>query len=73
MLEDFLDSLCDGLFHDLDELQEKTELSQKQAIAFVHFLTEFGFAEINDENKKVRISKAAKMLFGANKGLPKIN
>ena len=62
-LQNILELLDDGRLHGLDELQEKTELSEKQTRELVAFLTEYGFAEINHGNKNVRISQAAKKLL----------
>ena len=60
--EGILELLDDGRFHALDELQEGTELSENQTKTIVAFLAEYGFAEMNKGNDKVRISKAAKKL-----------
>ena len=59
----FLQFLGDGRFHGLNELQQKTELNDKQTKQVVAFLTEFGFAEMSYGNEKVKISEAARKLF----------
>jgi DNA-binding IclR family transcriptional regulator len=61
--EGILELLDDGRFHALDELQEETQLNENKTRAIVAFLTEYGFAETNKRNDKVRISKAAKKLL----------
>ena len=58
-----MELLSDGKFHGLEDLQMETELNVKQTKAAVEFLTEYGFMETNNGNKKVKISKAAKKLF----------
>jgi hypothetical protein len=55
--------LCDGNCHSLFELQVRAQLNEVQAREAVEFLTEYGFAEI-DRDEKVRISQTAKELFG---------
>jgi len=62
-LQGILELLGDGRFHELNELQKETELSEKQTREIVAFLTEYGFVETNNGNEKVRISKAARKLL----------
>jgi hypothetical protein len=62
-LQDILELLGDGKFHGLDELQVRTRLSEKQAREVVAFLTEYGFAEMNRQKTKIRVSKDAKRLL----------
>ena len=61
--EGILELLDDGRFHELAELQEETQLNKNQTRTIVEFLAEYGFAEMNKGNNKVRISKAAKKLL----------
>ena len=62
-LQNILELLSDGEFHRLEYLQMKTGLNEKQTKAAAKFLTEYGFIEKNNENEKIRISKAAKILL----------
>ena len=62
-LQNILELLSDGEFHELEELQMKTELNEKQTRTIVEFLTEYGFAEMHHENEKVRINKSTRNLL----------
>jgi len=62
-LQEILELLSDGKSHGLEDLQNKTKLNIKQTEAAVEFLTEYGFMETENGNRKVRISKAAERLF----------
>ena len=61
-MKNVLELLSDGGYHVLDELQEKTGLSQRQIRAIVEFLTEYGFTEMS-EDEKMKISNEGKKLF----------
>jgi len=61
--EGIFELLDDGRFHGLGELREITELSENHTRAIVAFLAEYGFAEMNKWNDKVRISRAARKLL----------
>jgi hypothetical protein len=47
----------------LHELQVGAQLSESQTRAAVEFLTEYGFAEMTDNDQKVRISNTARKLL----------
>jgi uncharacterized membrane protein YukC len=58
-----MDLLCDGNCHSQSELQNVAQLKEYQARAVIAFLTEFGFAEMNNENAKLKITNVARKLF----------
>ena len=62
-LQDILELLCDGNCHSLYELQVGAQLSESQTRTTVEFLTEYGFAEMTDNDQKVRISEIARKLL----------
>ena len=62
-LGSILELLGDGKYHGVEELQEEIELSAEQTREILTFLTEYGFAEMNQRNEKARIRKDAKKLL----------
>ncbi len=55
--------LIDGKFHELEEMQMKTALSDEQMRAVVAFFAEYGFIQIDKGNDAVRIRKSARNLL----------
>jgi hypothetical protein len=55
--------LCDGNCYSKSELQSVAQLEEYQARAVMAFLTDFGFAEMGNENAKLRITNVARKLF----------
>ncbi len=62
-LQGILEFLGDGKFHELDELQEGTGLSEKQAKEVLAFLAEYGFVLLNRDQSKVRVTQGTKRLL----------
>jgi DNA-binding IclR family transcriptional regulator len=52
-----LEILSDGRWHGLEELQRRMELDEHKVQEIATFLNKYDFAEIDDENKKVKINK----------------
>ena len=52
-----LEILSDGKWHEMEELQQRMELDGHKVREITRFLGEYNFAEIDDENRKVRINK----------------
>lgn len=61
-IENILELLGDGNYHELNELQDKTGLTQKQTRVVAEFLTEYGFVEMS-QDEKMKISRNAKKLL----------
>jgi len=55
MFDDILKVLEDGRWHDLTEIAGKVSISEDKVSCVAEFLSEFGFANINDEGKRVKL------------------
>lgn len=62
-LRGIIDLLCDGNYHSQSELQNAEQLKEYQTRAVIEFLTEFGFAEMRNENAQLKITNVARKLF----------
>ena len=54
-LDDILQLLKDGKWHNLKEVTEKTALPEHKAEAVFQFLNEYDFIQINENNKKIKL------------------
>jgi hypothetical protein len=52
-----LEILSDGKWHGLEELQRRMELDEHKLQEIATFLNKYNFAEIDDENRKVKINR----------------
>ena len=54
-IEQVVDVLKDGEWHQLDEIGEKCELSEVKVESILKFLAEYGFIKINGSGRKVKV------------------
>ena len=54
-IEQVVDVLKDGEWHQLDEIGEKCELSEVKVESILKFLAEYGFIKINSSGRKVKV------------------
>ena len=54
-IEQVVDVLKDGEWHQLDEIGEKCELSEVKVEGILKFLAEYGFIKINGSGRKVKV------------------
>ena len=62
-LEGIIDLLCDGNCYSQFELQNALQLREHQTKEVMTFLIKYGFAEISNENQKLKLTIAAKKLL----------
>ena len=56
-ITEILETLSDGKWHSLEEIQQRMKLSGIQVQKITIFLKEYNFVAIDEENKKIRINK----------------
>jgi hypothetical protein len=52
-----LDVLSDGKWHGIEELKQRMEMGVYEVQEIARFLNKYGFAMIDDANKKVKINR----------------
>lgn len=55
MFDDVLAILEDGRSHSFTEISDKIGISKNEVLSIVRFLSEFGFAQIDCEEKRVKL------------------
>jgi len=55
-----LEILNDGKWHAVEEIQQKTGLSESQSRYITEFLKEYEFVIFDEEKKKVKLNREAK-------------
>jgi hypothetical protein len=56
MIKEVIRLLEDGMWHSFSEIKEKSNLTENHFGKVVQFLKEFDLADIDDEQKKAKIS-----------------
>ncbi len=56
-ITEILETLSDGKWHSIEEIQQKMKLSRIQIQKIITFLKEYNFVAIDEANKKIRINK----------------
>ena len=59
-IEQVIDVLKDGEWHELDEIGEKCELSDVKVESILKFLAEYGFIQINGNGRKLKVGPSLK-------------
>lgn len=59
-IDQVVDVLKDGEWHELDEISEKCKLSEVKVESTLKFLAEYGFIEINGSGRKVKVCPSLK-------------
>lgn len=54
-IDKVIDVLKDGEWHKLDEIGEKSKLSETKVERILTFLAEYGFIEINGSGQKMKV------------------
>ncbi len=58
-IDRFLDSLQDGLWHDLHATTQKVGLSSAKAEMVISFLNEYGFIKLSENSKQIKLRHLA--------------
>lgn len=56
IMDEILELLKDGVWHELWEVTERIRLSEENAIKALDFLAKYGWIEYNPEKKRARIT-----------------
>jgi len=62
-LESIINLICSGNCYSKSELKKTAQLNEHQTKKVVVFFTEFGLAEMSNENQKLKLALDAKKLF----------
>ena len=62
-LMEILELLGDGRAHRIEELRRRAKLNEQQMNDIVDFLTEYGFARVNPNSKKIVINRTYEQLM----------
>jgi len=57
-IDDILDVLKNGKWHDLKEISEKTQLHGLEVELFTNFLAEYDFIKLNKKEHKTRLTSS---------------
>jgi len=55
-ISEILQLLCDGRWHRIEEIQQRFGVSCFGFEKLIDFLSEFGFAVIDDDNLRIRVN-----------------
>ena len=56
MIEEVVSFLEDGSWHALTEMKENLGLSEAKLLKVIRFLERFGFLDVDEEEKKVKLT-----------------
>jgi len=63
LVDNILTLLEDGRWHDFIEIADKFKLPERDIGYIISFLTEFGFADLNKDQNRVKISMSLHSFF----------
>jgi len=52
-----LEMLCDGKWHRIEQLEQLMDLKDFEVKEITKFLSDYDFAEVDEENSRVRVSR----------------